>query len=131
MSYLCLSVGSAEEIYPRIHQKKFAAVTTEEEEGIEHLDFSPFSYGLNFFQEGAVPETRRDTADIIVTPDTRGIQMCLSRCNTNDCAFRNVVYFEFSQKQTLSQGFGSKGFIKKVPPGELSKTVGESGREEE
>lgn len=86
MSYLCLSVGFAEEIYPRIHQKKFAAVITEEEEGIEHLDFSPFSHGLNFFQEGAVSEARRDTADIIVSPDTRGIQMCLSHCNTNNCA---------------------------------------------
>lgn len=42
---------------------------------------------------------------------------------------RNILHFqhfEFSQKQTLSQGFRSKCFIKKVSPGKLSKAVKES-----
>lgn len=113
--------------------KTFTAVTTQENEGVEHSDFSPFFFmWFEFLQRRCHIWDRERHRGRDRHPQYTGNPVALLRkpLQHQQSCLRNVLYFEdfeFSQKQTLSQGLRSKCFTKKVPPGELRQTIGEAG----
>lgn len=106
-------------------------ITAEERKDVEHLHFSPyFLYIVGIFIESRwYLRQGRHSGHYNYSWCTQNPTVLLLKPLQHQLCIRNILqfeHFEFSQKQTLSQGFRNKRFIKKVPPGELSKAAGES-----